>query len=213
VGHSWRLSGDSSATWSYITSIISTSVTTLSSDGFFGHGDMDMMEIGTECIVFHFSSLNCPGNGALTIQEQRTHFAAWIMLKSPILLGTNLSLLNSTQLAIVTNAELLAFHQDTAIGASAAPFTPYSSAPTTSPPEYYSGTSSKGTHVFIINTSSSTATKMFTFANVPGLGSSGTWKMHDMWAGTDLAGSYAPTASFSVSVAAHDTVAYLIESA
>ncbi|KAJ7188319.1 glycoside hydrolase superfamily [Mycena filopes] len=29
------------------------------------------------------------GNGALTIQEQRTHFAAWIMLKSPILLGTD----------------------------------------------------------------------------------------------------------------------------
>ena len=29
------------------------------------------------------------GNGDLTIQEQRTHFAAWAFLKSPILLGTN----------------------------------------------------------------------------------------------------------------------------
>lgn len=31
------------------------------------------------------------GNGALTIQEQRTHFAAWVFLKSPILLGTDVS--------------------------------------------------------------------------------------------------------------------------
>ena len=32
------------------------------------------------------------GNGALTIQEQRTHFAAWVFLKSPILLGTDVCL-------------------------------------------------------------------------------------------------------------------------
>jgi len=35
---------------------------------------MDMMEIG---------------NGNLTIEEERTHFAAWVFLKSPILLGTD----------------------------------------------------------------------------------------------------------------------------
>ena len=37
---------------------------------------MDMMEIG---------------NGNLTTEEQRTHFAAWVFLKSPILLGTDVS--------------------------------------------------------------------------------------------------------------------------
>ncbi|KAJ7497251.1 glycoside hydrolase [Mycena latifolia] len=215
VGHSWRLSGDSSATWSYITSIISTAVLHLSNDTFGAHGDMDMMEIG---------------NGALTIQEQRTHFAAWIMLKSPILLGTDashslipplfclifcstfsqLSLLNSTQLAIIKNAELLAFHQDLTIGAPAAPFTPFASAPTTSPPEYYSGKSSKGTHVFIINTSGTAATKTFTFSQVPALGASGSFSVHDMWTGLDLPGTYAASASFSVTVQPHDTVAYFI---
>ncbi|KAJ7746016.1 glycoside hydrolase [Mycena metata] len=193
VGHSWRLTGDASATWSFITTAITTSVSH-SATGFGAHGDMDMMEIG---------------NGALTIQEQRTHFAAWIMLKSPILLGTDLSLLNTTQLAIIKNAELLAFHQDTTVGGPAVPFTPFSSAPTTSPPEYYVGKSSKGTHVFIINTSSAAATKSFTFANA-GLGSSGTFSVHDMWAGTDLAGTYAASATFSVTVQPHDTVAYFI---
>ncbi|KAJ7660341.1 glycoside hydrolase, partial [Mycena polygramma] len=200
VGHSWRLTGGKHtllATWSFITSAISTSVAH-SATGFGGHGDMDMMEIG---------------NGALTIEEQRTHFAAWIMLKSPILLGTDLSLLNSTQLAIITNAELLAATTAVGlfpdVGGPATPFTPSTSAPTTSPPEYYVGKSSKGTHVFIINTSSTAATKTFSFSNV-GLGPSGSFSVHDMWSGADLPGSYAASASFSVTVQPHDTVAYFI---
>lgn len=35
------------------------------------------------------------GNGDLTIQEQRTHFAAWCFMKSPILLGTDVSIFYS----------------------------------------------------------------------------------------------------------------------
>jgi alpha-galactosidase len=198
VGHSWRIGGDANASWAYITSVLENNVNILSSINFYSHNDMDMMEIG---------------NGDLTIEEQRTHFAAWTFLKSPILLGTDLSLLNSTQLAIITNAELLAFHQDPNIGGPAMPFTAFSGMPTTSPPEYYSGTSSLGIHVFIINTSSSTATKQFKFSNVPGLGTSGTFVVHDMWAGVDLSGTYAASATFSVSVAPHDTVAYFISSA
>ena len=68
----WSLS----ATWSYISNIIAINVQYLSSIGFYSHNDMDMMEIG---------------NGHLTIEEQRTHFAAWAFLKSPILLGTDVS--------------------------------------------------------------------------------------------------------------------------
>ncbi|KAI0785672.1 glycoside hydrolase superfamily [Abortiporus biennis] len=192
VGHSWRMSGDSSASWSYITSIINTNVQHLSSVDFFSHNDMDMMEIG---------------NGQLTTQEQRTHFAAWCFLKSPILLGTDLSLLSATQVAIITNTELLAFHQDATVGTPATPFTPSSSAPTTTPPEYYSGTSSKGIHVFIINTSASATSKTFNFANVPGLSGSGSFIVHDMWAGKDI-GEF--SGSYSATVDAHDTVAFLI---
>ncbi|KIK67154.1 glycoside hydrolase family 27 protein [Collybiopsis luxurians FD-317 M1] len=198
VGHSWRMSGDAGPTWSYITEIIGINVQHLSSIDFFSHNDMDMMEIG---------------NGALTIQEQRTHFAAWVFLKSPILLGTDLSKLNSTQVSIITNAELLAFHQDATIGKSAAPFNATTTMPKTSIPEYYAGLSSKGVHVFIINTSSATATKSFAFANVPGLSSSGPFVVHDMWTGADLAGNHTLSSTFSVSVAAHDTVAYRIMSA
>ena len=62
--------------WSSILGIIAINVEHLSSIDFFSHNDMDMMEIG---------------NGNLTIEEERTHFAAWAFLKSPILLGTNVS--------------------------------------------------------------------------------------------------------------------------
>jgi len=64
----------------------------------------------------------------------------------------------------------------------------------------------KGIHVFIINTSSSTATKTITFANVTGLGS-GSFKVHDMWAEADV-GTF--SGSYSASLAAHDTGAWLI---
>ncbi|KAG8797217.1 hypothetical protein FRC17_007814 [Serendipita sp. 399] len=149
---------------------------------------MDMMEIG---------------NGALTLQEQRTHFAMWVALKSPILLGTDLSLLTATQLNIIKNKELLAFSQDNTIGA---PAKPYGTA-TTTPPEYYAGQSSKGTHVFIMNTASSSSTKMITFASVPGLTSASKYKIHDMWTAIDVTVS---ASSWSVTLDAHDTGAWLI---
>jgi len=188
------MSGDSSAEWSYITSIISTNVQYLSYVDFFAHNDMDMMEIG---------------NGNLTIEEQRTHFAAWCFLKSPILLGTDLSLLSTEQISIITNAELLAFHQDDTIGTPATPFTPAASAPTASPPEFYAGPSTAGTHVFIINTAGSSATMGFNFANVPGLSGagSGSYVVHDMWAGVDV-GTF--SGSYSTTLDSHDTAAFLI---
>lgn len=53
-----------------------TNVEHLNFVDFFAHNDMDMMEIGN-------------GKGNLTIQEERTHFAVWAFMKSPILLGTD----------------------------------------------------------------------------------------------------------------------------
>lgn len=91
------MSGDVGANWNSLASIISSNAAHLSSVDFYGRNDMyaflvfyadlssdrggnqycrDMMEIG---------------NGQLTIEEQRSHFAAWVFMKSPILLGTDVS--------------------------------------------------------------------------------------------------------------------------
>jgi alpha-galactosidase len=105
--------------------------------------------------------------------------------------------------AVIKNPELLAFHQDTTVAASAKPY----KSGDLNPPEYYAGTSSKGVHAFVINTGGSAATKTITFSQVPGLGS-GSYKVHDMWAGADVgtfSGSYT-----TPSLQAHDNGAYLI---
>ncbi|KAG9043081.1 hypothetical protein FS837_010051 [Tulasnella sp. UAMH 9824] len=180
-GHMWRLSGDSSASWSYITSIIQQAVSYINYVQFYAHGDMDMMEIG---------------NGALTLQEQRTHFAAWCFLKSPILLGTDLSKLSTDQLAIIKNKELLAFSQDTTYGAAAKPYV--------SGFTYFSGTSTAGAHVFMINYNSTAGSMTVNFSAVPELQSKTSWKVHDMWTATDI-GTF--SGSYTVSVASHDTAA------
>jgi alpha-galactosidase len=111
---------------------------------------------------------------------------------------------------IITNKELLAFSQDAKIGTPAKPFTPTSGAATTSPPEFYAGPSSKGIHVFVMNIGSSTAQKSFKLSNVPGLSRSGNFIIHDMWAGTNVQGTFNSGSTFSVNVASHDTAAYLI---
>jgi alpha-galactosidase len=120
------------------------------------------------------------------------------------LIPLQLSKLSTTQLAIIKNAELLAFHQDATIGVPAAPFTP-SGTTATNPREYYVGKSVKGVHVFVINTGSASAVKKFDFASA-GL-SAASYKVHDMWTGQDVgtfSGSYSPT------VGVHDTAAFLL---
>ncbi|KAH9998466.1 glycoside hydrolase superfamily [Russula compacta] len=190
VGHSWRMSGDSSPTWEYINSIIEKNVAHLSSIDFFAHNDMDMMEIG---------------NGNLTIQEERTHFAAWAFMKSPILLGANLAGLSPEEVKILTNVELLAFHQDNIIGKPAVPFVS-STTNATKPPQFYSGKSIKGIHVFVVNTNDTSLTFNVNFAEVPELNSRKV-RVHDMWTSTDL-GTF--LASYDVTLAAHDTAALLV---
>ena len=52
------------------------------------------------------------GVGFLTFQEQRSHFALWALMKSPLMLGTDLETLNKDQLDLVSNPEVLAVNQD-----------------------------------------------------------------------------------------------------
>jgi len=191
IGQSWRMTDDIQSNWDSIMGIVKFNVMHLDTVDFFAHNDMDMMEIG---------------NGDLTIQEQRSHFAIWAFLKSPILLGTELDKLSDEQVAIVTNPELLAFSQDPTIGEPAMPFGDQS----TSPPEFYSGTSTKGTHVFVLNTADASANKTVTFADVPGLEAGTGYVVHDMWTGSDV-GTF--TDEFSVLVEAHDTGAWLVTAA
>lgn len=52
------------------------------------------------------------GNGFLTLDEQRAHFALWCLYKSPLLIGTDLRTLRPDSLGVLLAREVLAVHQD-----------------------------------------------------------------------------------------------------
>ena len=52
------------------------------------------------------------GNGGLTLGEQRAHFALWALLKSPLLVGTDLRRLHPDSLAVLKAREVIAVNQD-----------------------------------------------------------------------------------------------------
>ena len=62
------------------------------------------------------------GNGDLTLEECRSHFAFWAIMKSPLLIGTNLVNLSQEHTDILQNKYLIAFNQDPVIGKPAAPY-------------------------------------------------------------------------------------------
>mmetsp|Transcript_50740 Transcript_50740/g.99422 ORF Transcript_50740/g.99422 Transcript_50740/m.99422 type:complete len:704 (+) Transcript_50740:1-2112(+) len=52
------------------------------------------------------------GNPGLSIAEQRTHFALWCMVKSPLLIGSDVRKIANDSLALLLNKELIAVNQD-----------------------------------------------------------------------------------------------------
>ena len=52
------------------------------------------------------------GNGGLTDAQSRTHFGLWALMKAPLILGTPLPRLSPSQLAIVSNRDVIAINQD-----------------------------------------------------------------------------------------------------
>jgi hypothetical protein len=98
VGNSWRIADDISANWSSIIRILDLN-TYLSGFSSRGHyNDMDMLEVG---------------NGNLTADENKSHFALWCILSSPLVLGNDLTRMSNETLNLLKNTEAIAINQDT----------------------------------------------------------------------------------------------------
>ena len=97
VASSWRMSHDISDRWSSLKDIIEQNLY-LSAYASPGHyNDMDMLEVGRR----------------LTAEEDRTHFALWCIMSSPLLIGCDLTHLKAETLRLLTNRDLIAVNQDT----------------------------------------------------------------------------------------------------
>jgi alpha-galactosidase len=207
TGHSWRRAGDILPEWSGkftwhqswgITNIINQAAFFWNTTNFWGHSDWDMLEVG---------------NGNLTLEENRSHFSMWAALKSPLIIGARLYAISKPVLDVLSNKELIAFNQDPVYGASAMPYkwgyTRDGSYDTVHPAEYWTGTSSSGIHVFMLNTQDRTVKMLAKFSEIPALKSnaSAPYLVHDMWTGKDI-GTF--TGEYGVDVARHDTAALRI---
>ncbi|CRK42655.1 hypothetical protein BN1708_008834 [Verticillium longisporum] len=62
-----------------------------------GWNDLDMLEVG---------------QGGMTDEEYKAHFALWAALKSPLMLGNDLRIMDSAALSIINNPGIIALSQD-----------------------------------------------------------------------------------------------------
>ena len=52
------------------------------------------------------------GNGGLTLEEEKTHFALWAIAKAPLIIGCDLSIAPKESIEILKNQDLIAVNQD-----------------------------------------------------------------------------------------------------
>ncbi|KAI1818104.1 glycoside hydrolase family 27 protein [Poronia punctata] len=195
TGNSWRMSDDIQDNWDSVVSILNMNSFIVNDADFWGHPDPDMLEVG---------------NGGLSTEEERTHFAFWAAMKSPLLIGTDLNAASNESKAIMLNKYLIAFNQDDVYGAAAKPYkwgtNPDYTFDPSHPAEFWSGESQLGTFVFMLNSQSDGRSMTVDFAEVPGLDADGEYDVLDVWSDDSL-GSF--TSEFEIDVSAHDTAVLL----
>jgi alpha-galactosidase len=152
------------------------------------------------------------GNGDLTYEECRTHFALWAAMKSPLLIGTPLDKLSRKLVNVLKNPYLLAFNQDPIVGKPATPYkwgtNPDWTFDRSWPAEFWAGESSRGIMVLMFNPYDDARHKYADWAEVPGLKHGASYHVVDAWSGKSLG---CQKGGYNASVAAHDTAVLLAE--
>ncbi|KAI1178869.1 glycoside hydrolase superfamily [Nemania sp. FL0916] len=102
ISTSFRLSDDIATGWGNVYRIYNQAVHVARSR-LIGPGhiaDADLLEVG---------------NSGITFDEQATHFATWAMLKSALMISTNVTALSDELVAVLQNKDLIAINQDSAV--------------------------------------------------------------------------------------------------
>jgi alpha-galactosidase len=102
ISTSFRLSDDITSGWASMYRIYNQAVH-IAKSGLTGPGhiaDADLLMVG---------------NAGMTFDEQATHFAAWAMLKSALMVSTDVKALSNELVAVLQNKDLIAINQDLAV--------------------------------------------------------------------------------------------------
>ena len=163
---------------------------------FTGHNDPDMLEVG---------------NGDLTVEETRTHFALWALMKAPLLIGTDITQLSQANIDILQNKHLIAFNQDPIYGKPATPYkwgvNPNWTYNSTNPAEFWFGQSSQGIMVAMFNSLNTTRTMTADFSEIPRLTET-SYRVIDAWTGRNMG---CKKGSIKSTLNAHDTAVLLLQ--
>lgn len=96
IASSWRVSHDVIHNWQSVSGVIAHSLplSAYCRDGKFN--DMDKLVVGH----------------GLTPEEDTTHFAMWCIMSSPLIIGSDLTAIDSRAIELLSNPELIAINQD-----------------------------------------------------------------------------------------------------
>ncbi|KAK9131692.1 hypothetical protein Scep_011220 [Stephania cephalantha] len=96
-GNAWRTTGDIQDKWESITSIADANNIWGRFAGPGRWNDPDMLEVG---------------NGGMNLEEYRSHFSIWALMKAPLLIGCDIRSANRETLSILKNKEVIDVNQD-----------------------------------------------------------------------------------------------------
>ena len=97
VGNSWRTTGDIGDNWNSMISRADQNDKWAKYAAPGGWNDPDMLEIG---------------NGGMSSTEYETHMSLWCLMKAPLLIGCDVTIMSNETLRILGNSDVIAVNQD-----------------------------------------------------------------------------------------------------
>jgi len=183
TGNSWRTTGDITANWNSVMSILDAQpgYASISKPG--AWNDPDMLEVG---------------NG-LSDTEARAHFSLWALLNGPLIAGNDLRTMSAATRTVLTNTEVIGVDQDWG-GRQGTKLSDNGNQ------EVWTKPMANGSvAVVLLNRGSSTATVSTSAAQL-GLPGAGSYTVRDLWAH----GTSTTSGTVSASVPAHGATMVIV---
>lgn len=192
LGNSWRTTKDIRDTWTSMRSRADKNNLWAAYAGPGGWNDPDMLEVG---------------NGGMTKEEYRSHFSLWALMKAPLLIGCDITNMDSDTLEILSNEEVIAVNQDPlgVQGRKVSQLGPSQKL------EVWAGPLSDERMVVLLWNRRLEPDVIKAEWKDMGLDSSTSYEVRDLWEHKDLAGQW--TDSLEVPVDAHAVKMYILKKA
>lgn len=106
--HLFRSTGDIQDSWASIETLARSQMDKLAYGANYCHNDMDMLVVG----IHGKAGNDFISAGGCTDEEYQTHFALWVMMNSPLMIGCDVRSMTAKTKEILTNRDLIAINQD-----------------------------------------------------------------------------------------------------